>query len=447
MYRFIAQSMEVILKAVLDVSKYIFIALFIVLADGIKKISIKEFDNIFLYCVIMYIIVNIFSKSVCKYNLNKYIKLIISSVIIGTSIVIPIVLINRAWDMYTFILSITFLIIAVKSILYADNGLDKDAELNNFIYSLVGLLIVFIFINIFKDIVSSNYIICFRKYLGIYFIIGFSSLARLNLVEQYEQNNQISINKDKNIVRVNIISLIIIGVSVMAVSSQYLKKSLIFVFTKLVYFFVNVFGWIFNLLFSDKFQKIKEIEPKYKIVSEEEGFIAAAGRIFGDLKEEIKDYVPREVREITATGVKIGIFILVIAIIIISGYVIYKKLNRKTKIEKDFILEEEKDFIFSLDDIKDSFRNIADKLQDVLKDKKLHPIREIYIGCVSKLNDKGIKYRKSYTPNEYSDVIKKESLQENGFDTITAFYNNMRYGNKEITEEQIAMAKEIKDKI
>lgn len=448
MYKYLAKIMDEILIAFLDVSKYIFIMLLLMIMDGIKYITPKQIDNIFLYSLMIYIAIHILLEKLCKYNLNKAIKILISVVIVGLSIIIPITFINSKWDMYTFIVSINFLVVSLKSVISAGRGLEKDREVNKFLYSVGIFIIIFIIMFSFSKIIDPIYLGCGKKYLVLYFVTGLMSLARLNLVEEYEQSNSISINKDKNIVRVNIISFAIIIISVISVSLEYVKRFANYLLEKILYLVVKLLGAIFQKVAGENFDIIKnkaEEAARPTVRAKEDLYLGEKG--VKELTEEIKDYIPKQVEQFSADHGTLIITIVIIILLVVIGYIIYRSINSKQTKKQGGLLDEEKDFMFSLKDLKDSFRNITDKIQDSLNNKKLHEIRRVYIQCILKLNEKGIKYKKCYTPNEYKDIIMKGSSESKGFDIITKFYNDIRYGNKEVTEEQINTAKKIKDKI
>lgn len=448
MYKHLAKIMDEILIAFLDVSKCVFIMLLLMIMDGVKYITPKQIDNIFLYSLMIYIAIHLLLGKLSNHNLNKATKMLISAVIIGVSIIIPIAFINSKWDMYTFILSINFLAVSLKSVISAGRGVEKDREVNMFLYSIGIFIFIFIIMFLFSTIIDPIYLVCTKKYLGLYFITGLMSLARLNLVEEYEQSNSISINKDKNIVRVNIISFVIIVVSVISVSLEYVKRFANYLLEKILYLVVKIFGAIFQKVAGKNFDVIKgKVQESAKPVNRPRQELYLGEKGVKELAEEIKDYIPKQVKQFSAEHGTLIISIVAIILIIVIGYIIYRCINSKQTKKEGILLDEEKDFMFSLNDLKDSFRNIADKIQESLNNKKLHQIRRIYIQCVLKINEKGIKYKNFYTPNEYKDLIIKGTSESRGFDTITKFYNDIRYGNKEVTEEQINTAKKIKDKI
>lgn len=450
MYKYLIKSMEVILKALLDTSKYMYLILIFTIGCKIENVSSKELNNIFLYCIATYIIINVIVTKLLKYNLNKYFKIFISVAIIAVSVVLPIKVINKTWDMYTFFLSINFTLISLKSILYANDGLEREQELKNFTISLGLLMFSFMIVWILRAQVPEVYIQCIKKYLAIYFLMGVIGVTRLHLVEEYKKSNSIFVNKDKNILRVNIISILIITVSLTLVSMEQLINFLSVVFFRIHYYSVKFFGYILNGLFGNSADNLKNDlanRTAKPIKGDEPLTILGVGyKRFEEFTEEMRDYIPQQVKKINTIPLKILTGIVVIIFILCIVYVIYKKLNFKPKV-KEKIADEEKDFIFSLNDLKDPFKKLSDSIQEFLNNKKIHPIRKIYIQSILKLNETSFKYKKWYTPNEYSKIIENNYEDKKEFGTITQYYNELRYGNKKITDEKINKAQNIVNKL
>lgn len=263
---------------------------------------------------------------------------------------------------------------------------------------------------------SSKFIEVVKFYFPIYMIVSILYIIQLNILRQYTDSSANAIDEDKNISMFNIISVITVGVSILIFTTGYLKKMwdfLIFITPKLIYIVLKqvsiIIAWIYENIF-------------YKLY------------VYRFMKKLC------ESNEVVDTVMLCCSTILFTSFIIVSIYFMLKfRYKTKNKTRKVNFIEMIKSILLFTSD--NPGEHIKLKMKKI---KNLHIIRKLYIDTVKILDRKGIEYNNLYTPNEFNEVIENSEFKDKNISHIVRLYNELRYGNKDISKEDIVFAHKVK---
>lgn len=356
------------------------------------------------------------------------------------------VVISLLFAFYTNDYSITLKFLTFIYYIYMwKRGIDfteEDKTPQMFTSELVLLYIEIFLIGFFVNVFGSRdlYLMLIKKYLLVFIVLSILQLMRLNLTTVYEGVNINTINKSKNILRFNILSIVIVSLILILVFTNYfgfgnlnyvidLLKRIYQIFGKVIITVMYPLAWLLA-----KISKLLNLSfPEREDNSETE--------VEESKMQDMYDQEGSLNIEPILMVLKWSVFIIIGLVII---YIMYKKIrniyiSNKSTSSKDM----EKEFVLSKRDIKKGIKkrfnqinNIISKYMEGNNLKNLPVIRRLYAEKVIKLNKQGYEYKKHYTPNEFKDYINSKK-EEKSLELLTKYYNSARYGNKNITKKEI----------
>jgi len=328
-----------------------------------------------------------------------------------------------------------FVILWINGIKIYFDSYDSSSYTQKFIISIVVILITSITISITHwDWISENLSRYFLPYLFIWLIL----MSRMNLHEAYSSNEKNSIDKSKNTLKFNILTLILIAfISLPSFLFKFNPKNLISLISKGFYYILLGFGYIFTMLYN-LIGKFTHSEERYT------EFQKKLTENLGEETQQELDFLSEPYRAANIT-VEVLKWIFIIAFAILLTVYIYNLLKDSFKSNKESNKGDEiKDFILTKEDllnsIKSPFSNLYKNISNIFKrehdDNKLPTIRKLYCDSLIFFSNKGYEFKKYFTPNEYLDSISEEKYKDNSFDKLTNYYNKARYGGKVISSEE-----------
>lgn len=296
-------------------------------------------------------------------------------------------------------------------------------------------------------------------YFPLYVLVGLMYMNIVNLNSVYGKNYTNAINKDTNISRFNIISATIVIILMGLILTRFLGL------------------WESNF-FLDSLRSLRDgFAEVLVIVSYPLGRVIFAFLIRfrrwaqqlngGDnsqeenLGEESDEFIDEEFMEQefvmdegVSTILTYTLWIVLAAIALYTIYKLYKHLKKGFEDEKDGSGNEEREFILSLSDILDGFKkpftNLFKGMKKSLNNNyfnELHEVRKTYILMVKELINLGFNREDFHTPNEYLSSVERQGYDKSELRLLTKLYNKVRYGNKELSDVEIANIHEIRNKI
>lgn len=378
-------------------------------------------DILLIVSILLYLISLLITKQILSTEENKQknakIFLFISLIL---SVVLSLILFNNM-PIYIYALGILyFIFLLYDSVKNSTRKENLDRELN----STIKTILIFIVLIVLAKISLDKPAVSLNRYLILYFLISLVYLCRINIKSEYESMYHDTINKSKNMVLFNIISVALIAFLYLSKDITYIiingfkyfagiiLKFAEFVITKIIYYIAYFFVFLISKtpLFKKKIEyediNISDIEST-KIVLES----SSGSNIIGYIIKSL-----------------LLIFFILIIIKIIKA--IYKKIAEYLTKQSETEDTEEKEFVYEggylLNNIKNRIQNIMNKLRSK---EELYYIRKIYKNNVNKLISKGYMFKKYYTPNEYIKKLPQEQVKELKFNELTKAYNDYRYGH------------------
>ena len=269
-------------------------------------------------------------------------------------------------------------------------------------------------------------IVCFfMTYDALYYTISSSGLffvmfsvvycIRTNVITEYEHNTTETIQKEKNIIIVNLVSLFAsVGCFLIRNHIVDILMLVILGFVYGCYFAVKV---LVNLLLSctNMLFYVLNFIPKVNVEeANAESFFAVVDEYLSDYGHQ---YIPPNYTWLYIVGIVVGIFF---------GYLLIRKLYRHfTSKEDDSHTYEEKEYIF---DSSELLKNVQDKLKQLKAYAQLSKVRKQYIQTVNKCIEEGYQWKESFTPNEYLRSMDRDKIvQKYDLENLTQQYNEERY--------------------
>lgn len=252
---------------------------------------------------------------------------------------------------------------------------------------------------------------------GLFFILySVVHVIRTNVITEYEHNTSETIQKEKNIVVVNMVAMLAMLLCFF-IRNHVIDIFLIVVFGVcfLFYLLLKVLGlvvgsifngilWFLQLVFGYEVPKAEQTEEATTI---------------------IETIISEEEMELITSNdswiIIIGIIILVIVTIFIVRKV-YRTLGSKENVEGT---SEEKEFIFQSSDFLKPWK---DKVKQMVVYSGLSKVRRKYIQTVNHCIKEGFQWKNSFTPNDYlRSVDRKTVVSKYNLEEVTKQYNEERY--------------------
>ena len=252
--------------------------------------------------------------------------------------------------------------------------------------------------------------------LGIFFVMcSVVYCIRTNVIVEYEHYTNETIQKERNIVLVNCVSLVC-GLFCFIIRGHIIDLLLVALLAIIycAYFFVKGIALVFSYIGNVVFYVFNFIPKAQMDESEAESLLETTEQVLQEYTQEL----------VVANNTWFYVIAIIFAIII--GFVIFRKLyHRFASYEEDADIIEEKEYIF---DSSELFKGLKDKLQQMQEYANLSKVRKQYIKTVNKCIQDGFEWRSSFTPNEYlRSIDKKQVVQKYDFDKLTKEYNKERY--------------------
>lgn len=384
---------------------------------------------------------------------NSYMKIIFPIIGIGACIVSVLYLQDIQIPTFKLAVMVVYILLWKKGMDSNINDDDIQTIRKVMLFSLIIIsIVVFFAMFVTAFTVTGWYLNMFKIYVPVYLIVTLLYMDRVSRTNAYSRYYTNTINKEKNINRFNIISTSIVVLCLLTIfvgEYSIVLKSGFNVINKvleIILYPVALLGAKLSSFMEKLFaRRIEDIDFKGNNISDEAK---------KEIAEKWLSIGPDKYGNQIVQIINIFKWILFAIFVGVVGYLLYKNFRELFYTEKENEVEgEEKDFVLptakSLSKLKKSFSNLGDRFRRHSNNiKGLPTIRRIYIQMVEKLKDKGYEYKKNYTPNEYlSNIDKEETYRQKGFDIITEYYNKLRYGNKELDENEIKNALEIKEQM
>lgn len=269
-------------------------------------------------------------------------------------------------------------------------------------------------------------IVCFfMTYSPLYYTISSSGLffvmisvvycIRTNVITEYEHNTTETIQKERNIIMVNVVSLL---VSVLCfLVRNHIVDFLMLAVLAIVYGIYFCIKMMVTLLVSCTniiFFFVNFIPSVHVEEAETESFFTTVDEYLIDYAHE---YIPPDYTWLYIVGIVVGIFF---------GYLLIRKLYRHFSKNEDMgETYEEKEYIF---DSSELLKNVQQKLHSLREYAQLSKIRKQYVQTVNKCIEEGFEWKTSFTPNEYlRSLDNKKVIDKYDFENLTKAYNEERY--------------------
>lgn len=253
--------------------------------------------------------------------------------------------------------------------------------------------------------------------LGIFFVmLSVVYLIRTNVIVEYEHYTNETIQKERNIVLVNLVSLAV-GLFCFIIRGHIIDLLLVsfLAVIYLGYFFFKIVATVFAYIGNVVFYVFNFIPKAEMDESEAESLLDTTEQVLQEMTQEV------------VVADNTWFYVLAILFSIVVGYVIFRKLYRRfASYEANEDIIEEKEYIF---DSSELFKGWKDKLSRLQAYANLSKVRKQYVKTVNKCIEEGFEWRSSFTPNEYlRSIDKKQVVQKYDFDKLTKAYNEERYG-------------------
>lgn len=390
------------------------------------------------------IILNIFVVQLITRKVDVENKAKISILIIGAiiSLSITILLIKEYNLMSTMYLFSYFLVIWLSNMqLFYDIDV-HESGLRKFILTLVVLGVLVVFFSAWKTDIGLN---SFGEYFFLYFVISVINLARLNIQNAYEEkDDKTVINKHKNIVRANALFTIVVLFLIILLATDIVNitdfiKGLGGLSIKGLSILATGIGIIISPLIGFLFNAIQYAINLFSLQNISTNDLFKSDNPFLSQNDELLNE-----SNVKATG-NFAAWIILIVILIVVGIYFFVKLkgiynknidSTEVDIEKEFIFDRNE--VFRNNPLSKMFNRISSFLENKNKYKSnKHVIRELYIDCVKRISKENNEFKNTFTPNEYLESIDESLITDTNFRSLTYYYNKIRYGNKDITEDEL----------
>ncbi|MTI47411.1 MAG: DUF4129 domain-containing protein [Firmicutes bacterium] len=355
-------------------------------------------------------------------------------------------------ELKTSILKISILIV------YAfiwKRGMDSRID-NDYIYTMKRVMLTSVVLVALLSLLITVipafdwYLKVFKTYVPIYLIITLLYMARVSILNAYSKYHTNTVDKEKNINRFNIISTVVVALCLLFGIGDYSPVvSKVFNWVErvieIILYPIGALGAKITMWLSPLFKHALSDEIKGEGISEQAQ---------QELSNAMADIQPDKYSHIVLQVIEVAKWIIFVLIFSIIAYMLYKNFKELFYSSRSKNLEaEEKNFVKPSGDMLKRIRNTFNNLGNIFnKDSYnldgLHAIRKIYIQAIRKLKSKGYNYENSHTPNEFlANVSKREDYNEEDFDVLTEYYNEVRYGKKELDKDKVEKAIKIKDQI
>lgn len=418
------------------------------------------FSLSFLNYVLSHIASNLIDKSKRKYPKIIFIIPVIASII---SLATVIFLMKDFPNHIRIALFFYYLILWKKGVDFSvdeyDVGTYKKGFWITFILISTWLIFLILLMGVREDF---SYKWVFMRYFPVYLIVSVLTLFRLVFLDAYDNRFKNTINSEKNIFRVNVFSIVSISVVIVLILTNYFGTGV-----GGVNFIYNVVNQIIDLILIGLSYIVAGIDMVLmKVIGTNLlnifmtilnfivrfiDFVTRFGEDANPEKVKVTDKMVENIANIGKNVALILIFLVIIFVIISKLRNVLNKKQRRITLDgeqKDFILKDEllNGSIISL------FKGMRNNLSNMFSKEKISNtlpiIRKIYIKVLKATAKKGHVFKKHYTPNEYlQKEIKGSSLDEIGFDQLTRYYNEVRYGKKKLNDKNIEEAQLIQDRI
>ncbi|MBS4534653.1 hypothetical protein GOQ29_03385 [Clostridium sp. D2Q-14] len=275
-------------------------------------------------------------------------------------------------------------------------------------------------------------------YLLIFLMISLVYLVRTNIYNAYDSMN--FINKKKNLKKFNMLSNIVIVVFIIIIANM-----------TLVFFDL---GMINNKIFPITDMILNSLILLVSVIIKAFSIVFTFFKINNDY--EVPEWNNKksnnnEMEQILEQNVTRQMLLsylgwcMVVLIIIIIGYIIYRltKDIEKLKEDKEQLIEE-KEFIINRRDIINSIANKIKNKKEKYNSKNINKVQQLFIDLSLSLINKGYKYKKEYTPREFLNQKSENFKDVEGF---VIEYEKVRYGNELVTDDKIEKMIKYKNKI
>lgn len=388
------------------------------------------FNRIVLFIFLLFITSYLISKLI---SIKKDYKLFLSKVIVLIGIITSMIFsyYSSKTSMLFILFTIIYLLVWIKGVKLKDEIYYNKDIFKKFILTLmIGLLFSL-------DILIGNtrwYVNDIIPYILIFIIISFIFSIRVNLYSAYSSGNHI--NKSKNLKIFNLISnifiIMILGI-IINISFEIPNIKLINS-NKIIDVLLAPLIFIVSIIYNFLSKIIPKINPKSKTNN-------STLELTNNNENLLEVQNQNETMELAFNYLG---WVLVVGIIIVLAYILYrmsKNIENNEKDDENIILEE-KEFIFDRHNIVNNFKNkvMRSKINE-FKNENLHKVRLIFIQISEIMIKKGYKYKKEFTPREFILQNKENERQAKKF---VEEYEKVRYGNKNIDEEDMKRIYEYK---
>jgi hypothetical protein len=275
-------------------------------------------------------------------------------------------------------------------------------------------------------------------------------LALITIDEVFVCGNDNHINRTKNIKRFKHLALIIAIVTTFILQFKSVSSLIINCISGVYSWIVHVFlKWLLYPFLRLMFDWIDAFNRQRKIGFSESNQGSLMNPDSFDTGM-IDDYIPdySQAAFYLEWVVKISVAITLVFLMI----KVLRALLRTSTLDKGQEVTEEKNFIFTKQDLLDLMMNPFNRIKNHFSRvdpyellKKLHPVRRVYIAILLSLASKGITISKFSTPRELAKKIRTAITFSQEFTTLTHFYEVVRYGTSELNDEQQKEFEEIWD--
>lgn len=398
-----------LVKSISETLKCLMFFLLFIAASEVEYIGKHEIMLIEVSGIVFYLLVIASMKFINK-NIER--KKVFFFVLTSISFILSLIFIKNLKFEYILLSSFYLVAVMIYAVIHYNYDLN---ELDMFVKKYV--VSTFICTTYIICLQTSKFMEAIKFYFPIYMVVSILYIIQLNILSQYMDSSANAIDKDKNISRFNIISVVTVIVSILIFTTGYLKKMwdfFIFITPKLMYILLKDVGMIMARIYENIVSRLHVYKFMKKLCESNE------------IVDNIIFYF--------------STILFMSFLMVIIYFIITFRYKTKNKIRKVNFWEMVKSILAFTSD-NEQREALKVKMQKI---KNLHVIRKIYIDIVRILDRKGIEYDNSYTPNEFNAVIQKSEFKDKNISHIIRLYNELRYGNKDISKEDIVFAHKIK---
>lgn len=412
----------------------------------INQILISCFANYLLSYMFSYYIIK---KTFISLKIRFILPMLATCISLG-SIILFMGSLTIGLKIGVLILNLILWLKGIGAVSYDD---DYKTAKNRFALNIIVLLSLTM-INFFMQ----NFVFIYKiteVYLPIYFIIQILYFARSSLLNAYRGKNINTINMTRNVRIFNIISSLITLTILLLIMTNFFGAGDFKIVSGAMSFILKVIEKVLRIVFypvllllSKVAQLVSKKLDKYSDLFEK------TLSSFGDRLDSRHDelfFIENPIVNLIFVFIKWTIFAVLVFFIL---FFIFRKMKDISPYKVDEIEEgEEKDFVLTIKNVKHILNKRVKNLISKIVNRKtndlgsLHIIRRLYIEVILKLNKKGYRFERCDTPNEYLSNIDDNRYVNAGLNKLTQYYNEVRYGRKEIKSSSIAECVNIKANI